>query len=187
MNEDIKKSMDVLYAGGLILFPTDTTWGIGCDATNEEAVRKIYELKQQLDNTTITILLDSAAKLNFYIDNVPDIAWDLIEITDKPLTIIYHNARNIAPNLIADDGSIGIRITQEKFSNELCKRFRKAIVFTSANTNGGPPPRNFSEINDYIKENTGYTVQYGQNDLSTERLPGIIKLSANGEIKIIRE
>lgn len=187
MNEDIKKAFDILVAGGLILYPTDTIWGIGCDATNEDAVQRVYELKKRTDSKALITLLDSPAKLNYYIENVPDVAWDLIELADKPLTIIYDNARNVAPNLIAEDGSLAIRITKETFSQGLCNRFRKALVSTSANISGEPSPANFSEISDEIKNGVDYIVQYRREDASKAKASSIIKLGKSGEIKIIRE
>ena len=187
MNEDIKNAFDTLIAGGLILYPTDTIWGIGCDATNEDAVRRVYELKKRSDNKALITLLDNPVKLDYYIDGVPDIAWDLIELADKPLTIIYDNARNLAPNLIADDGSIAIRITKEEFSYKLCQRFRKALVSTSANISGEPSPANFSEIGEEIKKGVDYIVGYRQDDMSKSKASGIIKLGKSGEVKIIRE
>lgn len=187
MNEDIKKAFDVLIAGGLILYPTDTIWGIGCDATNEGAVRRVYELKKRIDSKALIVLVDNPIKLDFYIDGVPDIAWDLIEVADKPLTIVYDNARNVASNLIAEDGSLAIRVTKEKFSAELCKRFRKAIVSTSANVSGGPSPANFDEISEEIKSGVDYIVNYRQDDISKSKSSSIIKLGKTGEIKIIRE
>ena len=187
MNDDIKKAFEVLITGGVILYPTDTIWGIGCDATNEEAVKKIYKLKQRADNKAMIVMLDSPAKLNYYIEDMPDLACDLIELSEKPLTIIYDGARNVAPNLIAEDGSLAVRITKEQFSSELCKRFRKALVSTSANISGQPSPQNFSEISDEIKNNVDYIVQFRQDEQSKSNPSGIIKLSRNGEVKIIRE
>ncbi|GAB6011092.1 L-threonylcarbamoyladenylate synthase [Viscerimonas tarda] len=187
MNDDIKKACEILISGGVILYPTDTIWGIGCDATNEAAVKKVYELKQRADNKAMIVLLDSPAKLNYYIGDVPDLAWDLIDVSEKPLTIIYDDARNIAPNLIAEDGSLAIRITKERFSGELCKRFRKALVSTSANISGCPSPQNFSEISDDIKSKVDYIVQFRQDERSKSAPSGIIRLSKNGEFKIIRE
>lgn len=187
MNDDIKKACEVLYNGGIILYPTDTIWGIGCDATNEDAVKKVYELKKRIDSKAMIVLLDNAVKLNYYVKDVPELSWDLIEMTNKPLTIIYDNARNVASNLIAADGSLAIRITSEKFSNELCKRFRKAIVSTSANISGQASPHCFSEINDEIKNGVDYIVEFKQNDITKSKPSSIIKLSLDGEIKIIRE
>lgn len=187
MNDEIKKACEVLEKGGLILYPTDTIWGIGCDATNEEAVKKVYELKQRSDTKALIVLLDSPAKLNYYLEEVPDLAWDLIEMADKPLTIIYDDARNLAANLLAEDGSLGIRITQEKFSLELCRRFRKAIVSTSANIAGEPSAANFDEISNVIKDGVDYIINYRQDDLSKAKASSIIKLGLGGQIKIIRE
>lgn len=187
MNDEIKKAFDVLVAGGLILYPTDTIWGIGCDATNEDAVRKVYELKKRIDSKALITLLDNAVKLDYYVDGVPDIAWDLIELADKPLTIIYDNARNVASNLIAEDGSLAIRVTKEKFSQELCRRFRKAIVSTSANISGEPAPANFDEISDEIKNGVDYIVDFRQDEVNKSKASSIIKLGKNGEVKIIRE
>lgn len=187
MKEDITKALDVLYNGGLILYPTDTVWGIGCDATNENAVKKVYELKKRSDNKALITLVDTAVKLDFYVQEMPDIAWDLIEMSDKPLTIIYDGARNLAKNLIGEDGSIAMRVTSEKFSNELCKRFRKAIVSTSANISGQPTPSFFDDISDEIKNGVDYIVNYRQEDKQKVKPSSIIKLGKSGEIKIIRE
>ena len=140
MTEDIKKACEVMAAGGIILYPTDTIWGIGCDATNEKAVQRVYELKRRTDNKAMLVLMDSEAKLDRYVSDVPDIAWDLISVSDKPLTIIYSSAKNLATNLLGADGSVGIRITNEEFSKKLCERFRKPLVSTSANVSGEPSP-----------------------------------------------
>ena len=175
-----------MAAGGLILYPTDTIWGIGCDATNEEAVRKVYALKRRSDHKAMLLLMDSSTKLNYYVQEVPDVAWDLIELADSPLTVIYSGARNVAPNLLAEDGSVGIRITQEEFSHKLCERFRKPLVSTSANVSGAPSPANFSEISETIKSGVDYIVRYRQEDLSKAAPSHIIKLGAGGLVKIIR-
>lgn len=187
MNEDIKNACKVMIEGGIILFPTDTIWGIGCDATNEEAVRKVYELKQRADSKAMLVLVDTPVKVDFYVDEVPDVAWDIIELSEKPVTIIYPGARNLAHNLLADDGSAGIRVTKEKFSHRLCQRFRKAIVSTSANISGQPSPANFSEISEEIKSAVDYIVNYRQDELNKPSPSGIIKLDKGGVIKIIRE
>ena len=187
MQEDIKKACEVMRNGGVILYPTDTIWGIGCDATNEEAVKRVYEIKQRNDSKSMLVLLENPAKLQTYITEVPDIAWDLIDLTDKPLTIIYEGAKNLATNLIAEDGSIGIRITSELFSAELCRQFRKPIVSTSANLSGETAPANFREIPEEIKRAVDYVVTYRQKDKSKAQPSGIIKLSKNGTINIIRK
>jgi len=187
MKEDIEKAIQVMSAGGIILYPTDTIWGIGCDATNEQAVEKVYKLKQRSDSKAMIVLIDNPVKLNYYLQETPDLAWDLVEVTEKPLTIIYDGARNVAGNLIAEDGSLAIRITDEKFSQELCRRFRKAIVSTSANMSGESSPQNFSEISDVIKNGVDYIVKYKQDDTAKAKASSIIKLGTGGQIKIIRE
>ena len=145
--------------GGVILYPTDTIWGIGCDATNEDAVRRVYEIKQRQDSKAMLVLVDSSVKVDFYVQDVPEVAWDLIDLADKPLTIIYSGARNLAANLLAEDGSVGIRVTNEDFSKRLCQQFRKAVVSTSANISGQPSPRNFSEISEEVKSAVDYIVR----------------------------
>lgn len=187
MQDDIKKAIEVLKSGGIILYPTDTIWGIGCDATNEEAVKRIYELKQRDESKSMLVLLDNPAKLQTYVQDVPEIAWDLIELTDKPLTIIYEGAKNLATNLIATDGSIGIRITDELFSRELCKQFRKPIVSTSANISGDPSPVRFSNISSVIKNGVDYVVNYRQKENVEVKPSGILRLGKNGTIQIIRK
>ncbi|WP_071147224.1 L-threonylcarbamoyladenylate synthase [Bacteroides ihuae] len=187
MIEDIKKACQVMNEGGVILYPTDTIWGLGCDATNPEAVRKVYEIKQRSDSKAMLVLVDSPVKVEFYVDNVPSIAWDLIELADKPMTIIYSSARNLAPNLLAEDGSVGIRVTNEDFSRQLCQRFRKAIVSTSANVSGQLSPANFSEVSEEIKSLVDYVVTFRQNDISHPKPSSIIKLDKGGVLKIIRQ
>ena len=187
MQEDIKKACEVLRNGGVILYPTDTIWGIGCDATNEEAVKRAYEIKQRNDSKSMLVLMENPAKLQTYITEVPDIAWDLIDLADKPLTIIYDGAKNLATNLVAEDGSIGVRITSELFSAELCKQFRKPIVSTSANISGEIAPANYKEISEEIKNSVDYIVTYRQKDKNKVQPSSIIKLSKNGTINIIRK
>lgn len=173
--------------GGVILYPTDTIWGIGCDATNEEAVRRVYQIKQRSDSKAMLVLVDSPVKMDFYVQDVPEVAWDLIEVADKPLTIIYSGARNLASNLIAEDGSVGIRVTNEEFSKRLCQQFRKAIVSTSANISGQPSPANYSEITEELKSMVDYVVGYRQEEMGHPKPSSIIKLDKGGVIKIIRE
>lgn len=175
-----------MQAGGLILYPTDTIWGIGCDATNEEAVQKVYELKRRADHKAMLVLTDSAAKLETYVAEIPSVAWDLIDVADKPLTIIYSNARNLAPNLLGADGSVGIRVTREEFSKKLCERFRKPLVSTSANVSGDPSPANFSEVSETIKNGVDYIVNYRQDDMLKAQPSHILKLGAGGLIEVIR-
>ena len=125
--EDIRQAVEVMRRGGVILYPTDTIWGIGCDATNEEAVRRVYDIKKRDDSKALICLVDSDHRLQRYVSDVPNVAWDLIEYATRPLTIIFDKAKNLAPNLLAEDGSVGIRVTREEFSRELCYRFQKAV------------------------------------------------------------
>ncbi len=185
--DEAKKCVDIMRKGGVILYPTDTVWGIGCDATNPEAVKRVYEIKKREDSKALLLLVDSADRLARYVGEVPAVAWDLIELTTKPLTIIYDGARNLAPNLIAEDGSVGIRVTSELFSKELCYRFQKAVVSTSANVSGEPTPNNFSEISQEIIDAVDYVVNYKQLELGKSKSSSIIKLTKNGTVTIIRE
>ena len=185
--EEAKKYVEVMRKGGVILYPTDTVWGIGCDATNADAVRRVYEIKRRCDSMAMLLLVDSAVRLARYVGNVPAVAWDLIELTTKPLTIIYDGARNLAPNLVAEDGSVGIRVTSELFSKELCYRFQKAVVSTSANVSGEPTPNNFGEISREIIDAVDYVVNYKQLEKGSAKSSSIIKLQENGTVTIIRE
>lgn len=185
--EDIKQAIEVMNRGGVILYPTDTIWGLGCDATNEEAVRRIFEIKKRADSKALITLVDSEVKVESYVRDVPEVAWDLIELSEKPITIIFDGARNLAPNLLSEDGSIGIRVTREAFSRELCMRMKRAIVSTSANVSGQPSPRNFSEISEEILSAVDYVCTSRREEKETATASSIIKLGAGGEISIIRE
>ncbi len=187
IREEIKKACEVLQKGGVILYPTDTVWGIGCDATNEEAVKRVYEIKKRADSKAMLVLVDSDVKVDYYVQDVPEVAWDLIQYATKPLTVIYDGARNLAPNLIGEDGSVGIRVTSEEFSKQLCFRFRKAIVSTSANISGEPAPASFSEIQEEIKQAVDYIVGYRQDEPAGAKPSSILKLGKGGVIRIIRE
>jgi len=186
MIEDIKAALEVLQKGGVILYPTDTIWGLGCDAANEEAVKRIYEIKKRIDSKSMLILMENVGLLERYVSEVPEIAYDLIELTDKPLTIVYDGAKNLAKNLIADDGSIGIRITTETFTSDLIRRFKRPIVSSSANISGKPAPACFDEIDSLIIDAVDYVVKYRQDDLQKAVPSSIVKLGSGGEIKIIR-
>ncbi len=185
--EDIEKACEIMQQGGIILYPTDTIWGIGCDATNEEAVEKVYQLKKRQDSKSMLLLTDNEAKLNMYVSEIPDIAWDLLAVSDKPLTIIYPQGKNLPASLLSEDGSIGFRITQEEFSRKLCERFRRPIVSTSANVSGEKSPANYAEIAEEIKDGVDYIVKYRQNDKKKSQPSGIIKLFEGGVVKVIRE
>ena len=168
--DDIKKACEVMRNGGIILYPTDTVWGIGCDATNSKA---------------LIVLLANENHLQRYVDDVPDVAYDLIEVATKPLTIVYDRGRNMCNELYAPDGSVGIRITHEEFSRQLCNAYRKPIVSTSANISGTPTPMTFEQISSEIKNGVDFIVSYRQND-ATQQPSSVIKLSQNGIIKILR-
>jgi len=185
--DDVAKAVEVLRSGGVILYPTDTIWGIGCDATNAAAVKRVYEIKQREDTKSMLVLMENPNLLNSYVSEVPEIAWELIEVADTPLTIIYPGAKNLASNLLAGDGSIGIRITNEAFTQQLIQRFRKPVVSTSANVSGQKSPRNFSEISEDIIKSVDYTVVFRQDDRSISNPSGIIKLGVSGQIEIIRK
>ncbi len=187
MTEEVKKAVEVLRNGGVILYPTDTIWGLGCDATNEAAVKKVYDIKKREETKSMLVLIDSPAKLQGYVDEIPEMAWDLIELTTKPLTIIYPGAKNLAPNLINEDRTIGIRVTSEAFSKKLCEMFRKPVVSTSANISGEKSPALFAEISEEIIRQADYVVNYRQNENQPSRASSIIKLGAKNEIVIIRE
>ena len=184
--EDIKNACKIMMEGGIILYPTDTIWGIGCDATNEDAVRRVYEIKQRSDSKAMLVLTDSFTKVNFYVDDLPDIAYDLVDLSTKPLTIIYPKAKNLAPNLLAPDGSVGIRVTKEDFSRRLCEAFRKPIVSTSANVSGEPSPAIFSDISETIKNGVDFIVRYRRDDENRSTPSNIIFLGEGGLVRVIR-
>ena len=191
VEDDIKKAVECMRKGGVILYPTDTVWGIGCDATNAEAVKRVYEIKQREDSKALICLVDSDARMQRYFRNVPDVAWQLIdslkEATDaKPTTLILDGAINLAPNLIAEDGSLGIRITNEPFSKELCFRFQKAIVSTSANISGEPAAQNYCDIDPRILEAVDYVCWSRRQEHKPHTPSSIIKLKENGEVTVIR-
>ena len=189
--EDIKKAVETMRKGGVILYPTDTVWGIGCDATNAEAVKRVYEIKQRDDSKALICLVDSDARMQRYFRNVPDVAWQLVdslkESDGKPTTLILDGAINLAENLIAEDGSVGMRITNEPFSKELCFRFQKAIVSTSANISGELPAQNYGDIDPRIIEAVDYVCWSRRQEHKPHTPSSIIKLKENGEVTIIRK
>ena len=189
--EDIRKAVEVMRKGGVILYPTDTVWGIGCDATNAAAVQRVYEITQRDDSKALICLVDSDARMQRYFRNVPDVAWQLVdslkEGDGKPTTLILDGAINLADNLIAEDGSVGIRITNEPFSKELCFRFQKAIVSTSANISGEPAAQNYCDIDPRIIEAVDYVCWSRRQEHKPHTPSSIIKLKENGEVEIIRK
>lgn len=184
--EVITKTLEVLNQGGVILYPTDTVWGLGCDATNSAAVRKIYEIKHRSDSKSMLTLMDAVGRVDYYFDRVPEIAWDLWEVTDKPLTLILPRARNIAPELIAEDGTMGVRITKEEVSNTICARLRRPLVSTSANISGEPTARCFADISQAIKDAVDYIVPLRQDEKKNPAPSGIIKVEDGGVVTVIR-
>ncbi len=187
LREEIAKAIEVLKSGGTILYPTDTIWGIGCDATNEQAVKKVQELKGRIASKSLIILLDNENKLGGYVREVPEIAYDLIEYAEKPLTIIYSGAKNLAPNVINEDGSIGIRIVKYPFCEQLIQRFRLPIVSTSANTSGNPAPKNFADIEEDVLNGVDYVVNWEQYDMAEKTPSTIMKLEPDGRFSFIRK
>ncbi len=185
--EDIKRAIECMRQGGVILYPTDTVWGIGCDATNAEAVAKIYAIKQRDDSKAMICLVDSDARMQRYFRNVPAVAWELLELVVKPTTVILDEACNVAPNLIAEDGSLAMRITKEPFSKELCYRFQKPIVSTSANISGEPAAQNYGDISEEILGAVDYVCWSRRQEHKPHTPSSIIKLASDGTVSIIRK
>lgn len=186
LKKEIQNSFEVLSNGGIILYPTDTVWGIGCDAKSESAVQKVYDLKKREASKSLIVLIDEAYKLNLYVKQVPNVAWDLVEYAEKPLTIIYPGAINLAKNLINTDGTIAIRVIKEEFCKNLLRKFQKPIVSTSANISGESTPLTFKEISSSILRGVDYIVNLRQKEeLSSPST--IIKLELNGRISFIRK
>ena len=187
MKNDITKALEVLRNGGIIVYPTDTIWGIGCDATNAEAVKKIYDIKQRADTKSMIILVENINTIYSYIEEVPEIAVDIVELSDKPTTIIFPGAKNLAKNLINSDKTVGIRVVNDHFCAELIKQFKKPIVSTSANISEQKSPENFKDINPEILTEVDYVVKWKQNDHKKSKPSSIIKIGLENEIQIIRE
>lgn len=188
--QDIKNALEVLRKGGVILYPTDTVWGIGCDATNSEAVKRVYEIKERQDSKALICLVDSDARLQRYVRHVPEVAWQLIDSLQdsdaKPTTLILDGAINLAENLIAEDGSVALRITQEAFSKELCYKFQKALVSTSANISGQPAAQNYQDIDPVLLERVDYVCWTRRQEHKPHKPSSIIRLREDGEVTIIR-
>lgn len=183
---DVQEAVKVMRQGGVILYPTDTVWGIGCDATNAEAVKRIYEIKHREDSKSMLCLVDSDNRIQRYVREVPDVAWDLLTIGIKPTTVILDGVNGLAPNLIAEDGSVGFRITKEEFSKELCYRMQKPIVSTSANISGEPAAQNYRDIAPEILEAVDYVCKARRNEHDPHVPSSIIKLAQDGQVTIIR-
>lgn len=186
MKEDISQCIKVLRAGGLILYPTDTIWGIGCDATNSEAVRRVYELKRRADSKAMIVLLDSVEHLDHYVVDVPEMARELFEVAVTPLTLIMDGAYNVARELLGENDSLGVRIPHDVFCQRLCSALGRPLVSTSANVSGEPSPSTFAEIPDIIKQGVDYIAEHRRDDATAHTSSNIIKLNGDGTFKIIR-
>ena len=184
--DDIREAVRVMQSGGVILYPTDTIWGIGCDACNEDAVRRVFEIKRRAEAKSVISLVDSEVKVEFYVRSVPDVAWQLWECSDEPLTLVLDGARNLASGVIASDGSVALRVTREAFSRQLCMRMKRAIVSTSANIAGEPAPRCFSEISPEILQAVDYVCLSRRDEAPRQTPSHIIKIGPSGEVQIIR-
>jgi L-threonylcarbamoyladenylate synthase len=185
--EDLSQALNVIIKGGIILYPTDTIWGLGCDATNVQAVEKIFSIKKRKESKSLIILVNGFRMLERYVANIPEAAAEILEVSDKPITIIYPQGKNLAPGVCNEDGSVGVRITDDDFCNELLTRFRKPIVSTSANYSDTPAPSDFSEIEDGILRSVDFVVKYRQKDMNKKTPSSVIKIDDNGVIKIIRQ
>lgn len=186
LKEEVAKALKIVQDGGIILYPTDTIWGIGCDATNTEAVKKIYQLKQREESKSMIILLDTENKLESYVSEVPDIAYQLIEYAEHPLTLVMPGAKNISPSLIAANGSVGIRVAKHAFCEQLIQRLRRPLVSTSANIAGNPSPKNFMQVDPEIIDGVDYVVDLEQHDLAAKTPSTIMRLSPDGRFEFIR-
>jgi L-threonylcarbamoyladenylate synthase len=184
--DDIRNALKTLRAGGVILYPTDTVWGLGCDATNSEAVKKIYSIKQRAANKSLIILVNSPSMLTRYVDNPPEVALQLAELTESPLTIVYDRGRSLAEGVASADGSVGVRICADPFCDELITAMRKPLVSTSANISGSDAPAIFDEISEELKRSVDYVCLWRQDDRSRAKASSVIKVSGNGVVKILR-
>lgn len=186
INEITKEALEVLKSGGIILYPTDTVWGIGCDATNEEAVRKVFEIKKRADSKSLVLLASDLDMVARFVREIPSIAIDLVEVNDRPMTIIYPQGQLLAPSTMAADGSVGIRIPMNDFCVNLVRKLRKPLVSTSANISGEATPKKFAEISQEIKDAVDYIVPKALEEGSTGQASQILKVGLKGEIEIIR-
>jgi L-threonylcarbamoyladenylate synthase len=187
MKDEIVKAVEVLKSGGLILYPTDTVWGIGCDATNDEAVARVYALKRSTDKHAMTMLVASVDDVGRYVRCVPEVAWQLLEVAVEPLTLILPDGVGVSPALIPDTGTIGIRVPDHEFCHALLRRLGRPLVSTSANISGEATPLTFGEIPAVIREGVDMIVAQKFEGRPTRRPSTIILLGLGGEIKIIRE
>lgn len=187
LKQEIEKALEVLKSGGIILYPTDTIWGLGCDATNPDAVEKISRLKGRAEGKSFIVLLDQDSKLQSYVQEIPEVAYELFEYAENPLTIIFSGAKNLAANVINEDGSVGIRIVSHDFVTPLLQRFRKPLVSTSANLSGAASPAFFDEIDPEIMEGVDYVVDWEQENRTPKKPSTIMKLGPSGQFSFIRK
>lgn len=187
LQEDLRAAVDVMRRGGIILYPTDTVWGIGCDATNEEAVKKIFALKQRPETKSMILLFDTVGRVERYVEALPEVAGDMMEMSDKPLTLILDGAKGVAINLVPEDGTIAVRVSSEEYSSSLVRMMQRPIVSTSANISGMATPQIFSEISEEILNGVDYVAEYRRGDTQKKKPSSIIRLSNSGLVKIIRE
>ncbi|MDQ1142108.1 MAG: threonylcarbamoyl-AMP synthase [Chryseobacterium sp.] len=187
LKDEINKALEVIKNGGVILYPTDTIWGLGCDATNAAAVDKLLKIKNRPAEKSLIVLLDVDSKLQSYVKEIPEVAYDLIEYAENPLTIIFSDAKNLATNVINADGSVGIRIVKHDFCTPLIQRFRKPIVSTSANLSGKPSPKFFDDIDPEILDAVDYVVDFEQENRNIKKPSTIMKLTPSGQFEFIRK
>lgn len=183
---DVNQALKTLQMGGIIIYPTDTIWGIGCDATNRAAVERVYSIKKRTEQKAMIVLMPEISWLSSYVRYVPEVAFQLIEVADKPLTLVLEGAFNLASNLMAPDGSIAVRIVRDPFCKALLEKYRKPIVSTSANFSGEPAPALFTDIEPRLLAMVDYVVTWRQNDLTPGKPSSIIRLGPGGEVSIIR-
>ena len=186
LKHEIEASLNVLKQGGILLYPTDTVWGIGCDATNADAIKRIFELKKRADSKSMICLVSDFKMLNQYVETIPEVAYDILKYAAKPTTIIYEDPIRVAENLIATDNTLGIRVVRDAFCNELIKRFRRPIVSTSANISGEKTPANFDEISQPIRDGVDHIVDWNR-DKRSGTPSAIIKLGVDGTVEVIRK
>ncbi|MFZ6051571.1 L-threonylcarbamoyladenylate synthase [Halocola ammonii] len=187
LKEEVNRSVEVMRNGGVILYPTDTIWGIGCDATNPEAVKKVFEIKQRDDSKSVIVLLENDGHLQRYVKDIPEVAWDIIDLAEKPTTVVFSGAYNLAPQVIAEDGSVGIRITKDDFCRQLIRRLNKPLVSTSANISGEPSPASFAEVSEKIKDSVDYVVDHRQDERGSATPSSVIKIGDGGLVEILRK
>ncbi len=185
INKEVHNAFEVIKNGGIILYPTDTVWGIGCDATSNEAVKKIYELKQREESKSMIVLMNSDRMMYNVFKEIPEVAWEIIEVSDKPTTLILDNPRNVAPNVVAPDNTLGVRLVKEPFCYKLMERMKKPLVSTSANIAGMPTPNSFKEIDHHILDGVDYVVNL-HHDKIAAKPSTIIKLGNDLQVKVIR-